>query len=66
MSIISKIFERKIREYLSLALIKIENKQTLQYKERESPILHVEQVSKNLGEQGRLQNLVETFIGQAR
>ena len=64
MSIISKIFERKIREYLSLAPIKTKNKLTLQYKERESPILHVEQVSKNLGEHDRLQILVDTFTGQ--
>ena len=34
------------------------------YKERDSPILHIEQVSKNLGENGQLQILVETFIGQ--
>ena len=27
--------------------------------------MHIEQVSKNLGEHGRLQSLVETFIGQA-
>ena len=27
--------------------------------------MHVEQVSKNVGEHGRLQSLVETFIGQA-
>ena len=27
--------------------------------------MHIEQVSKNIGEQGRLQSLVETFIGQA-
>ena len=52
MSITPNIFERKIREYPYLAPIKTENKQPLQYKERESPILHVEQVSKNLGEHG--------------
>ena len=27
--------------------------------------MHLEQVSKNIGEHGRLQSLVETFIGQA-
>ena len=27
--------------------------------------MHVEQVSKNIGEHGRLQSLVETFTGQA-
>ena len=44
--------------------INIDNKQTFRYKERESPVLHVEQVSKNLGEHGRLQSLVERFRGQ--
>ena len=27
--------------------------------------MHVEQVSKNIGEHGRIQSLVETFTGQA-
>ena len=27
--------------------------------------MHIEQVSRNIGEHGRLQSLVETFIGQA-
>ena len=34
------------------------------YKEIESPILHIEQVSKNLGEHGQLQILVEMFTGK--
>ena len=62
---IPKIFEKIIREYPSLAPIKTDNKQSLRYKERESPALHVEQVSKNLGEHAQLQSLVETFTGQA-
>ena len=41
------------------------NTQLPQYKERDSPVMHVEQVSKNIGEHGRLQSLVETFTGQA-
>ena len=45
--------------------INIDNKQNIWYKERESPVLHVEQVSKNLAEHDRLQILVETFTGQA-
>ena len=52
----TKIFERKVREYPSLAPLKIENRQSLRYKERESPALHIEQVSKNIG---------EAFTGQA-
>ena len=42
------------------------NLSSLMYKECESPIAHIEEVSKNVGEQGRLQSLVETFTGQAR
>ena len=57
------IFERKIREYPSLAPIRPENRQSLRYKERESLVLHIEQVSKNIGEHSRLQILVEMFIG---
>ena len=64
-SIIPNIFEIKIREYPSLAPIQIEHKQSLRYKEREPPVLHIEQVSKNFGDHGRLQILVETFTGQA-
>ena len=41
------------------------NLNTKRYKERESPVMHVEQVSKNIAEHGRIQSLVETFIGQA-
>ena len=59
--IIPKIFEKKIREYPSLAPINIDNKQNIWYKERESPVVHVEQVSNNLGEHSRLQSLVEMF-----
>ena len=40
-------------------------RQIPRYKERESLVMHIEQVSKNIGEHGRLQSLVETFIGQA-
>ena len=65
MSIIPKIFERKIREYPSLAPIKIENIQALRYKERESPVLHIEQVSKNIGEHSLIQSLFKTFTSQA-
>ena len=40
-------------------------KQIPRYKERESLVMHIEQVSKNFGEHVQLQSLVETFIGQA-
>ena len=64
---IPNIFERKIREYPTLAPVKNESSNTppLRYKECESPSSHVEEVSKNVGEQGQIQSLVDTFIGQA-
>ena len=65
MSIVPKIFEKKIREYPNLKPTNVNNTQIPRYKERESPIMHIEQVSKNIGEHGRLQSLVETFTGQA-
>ena len=49
-----KIFEHKIREYPSPT--PVDNvpscRPPLRYKERESPAVHVEQVSKNIREQG--------------
>lgn len=41
------------------------NLPSLHYKERDSPTNHVKEVYKNVGEQGHLQSLIETFIGQA-
>ena len=61
MSIVPKIFEKKIREHPTLQPTNLNNTQLPRYKERESPVMHVEQVSKNIGEHGRLQSLVETF-----
>ena len=65
MSIVPKIFEKKIREYSTLQPTNVNTTQIPRYKERESLAMHVEQVSKNIVEHGRLQSLVETFIGQA-
>ena len=48
-----------------LNLTNVSIRQIPRYKERESPVMHIEQVSKNIGEHGRLQSLVETFTGQA-
>ena len=64
MSIVPKIFEKKIREYPTLQPTNVNTTQIPRYKERESLVIHVEQVSKNIGEHGRLQSLVETFTGQ--
>ena len=65
MSIIPKIFENKTREYPTLKPANVSIKQIPIYKERDSLVMHIEQVSKNIVEHGRLQSLVETFIGQA-
>ena len=62
---IPKIFEKKSREYPTLKLTNISIKQIPRYKEKESLVMHIEQVSRNIGEHGRLQSLVETFTGQA-
>ena len=55
----------KVRERPTLQPTNLNTTQLPRYKERESPVMHVEQVSKNIGEHGRLQSLVETFTGQA-
>ena len=61
MSIVPKIFKKKIREYPTLNPTNVNTTQIPRYKERESPVMHVEQVSKNIGEHGQLQRLVETL-----
>ena len=65
-SIIPKTIKKRISEYSTIITTKKEstNIPLLRYRERESPIVHIEEVSKNVGEQGQLQSLVETFIGQ--
>ena len=65
MSIVPKLFEKKIREYPTLQPTNVNTTQIPRHKETESPVMHVEQVSKKIGEHGRLQSLVENFIGQA-
>ena len=57
-SIIPKIFKKKSREYPTLNRTNVSIRQIPRYKERESPFMHIEQVSKNIGEHGRLQSLV--------
>ena len=53
-SIIPKIFEKKRKEYPTLKSTNISIKQIPRYKERESLVMHIEQVSKNFREHGRL------------
>ena len=49
-SIIPKFFEKKLRERPILQPMNLNTSQLPRYKERESPVMHVEQVSKNIGE----------------
>ena len=67
MSTVPKLFEKNVRECLSLVPTSTELKllQPLRYQERDSPSAHINEVSKAIGDQGRLQSLVETFTGQA-
>ena len=60
-----KKFEKKTKEYPTLKPTNVNITQVPRYKERESPAMHIEQVSRNIGEHGQLQSLVETFTGQA-
>ena len=66
MSTTPRIFEKKVQEVPSLVPTSTESKplRPLRYKERESPSIHVNEVSKDIGDQGRLQSLVKTFMGQ--
>ena len=63
-SIVPKIVENKVREYPTLIPNNVANKK-LRFKEVDSPTFHLNKVSKKIGDQGRLQSLVESFIGQA-
>ena len=63
-SIVPKVMEKKIREYPTI----IPNNTTnlkLRFKETKSLAKHLNTVTKNLGDQSRLQSLVESFTGQA-
>jgi len=63
--LVPKIFEKKIKEYPTLIMIDIEHIKLpkLIFKGTTSPTIHVNEVSKNIRDQGRLQSLVVTFIG---
>ena len=63
-SIVPKVIEEKIREYPTLIPNNIANSK-LRFKEIESPVEHLNEVTKNIGDQGCLQSLVESFTGQA-
>ena len=57
----TKIFEKKMSNYPTL--VSSNNNSfdlpPLRYKERDSPTIHVNEVTKKIGEQGHIQNLVE-------
>ena len=61
--IVPKVIYKKIREYPTLISNNIANSK-FRFKEMESPTIHLNEVTKNIGDQGRLQSLVESFIGQ--
>ena len=63
-SIVPKVIEKKIREYPTIIPNNTTNSK-LRFKETESPAEHLNTVTKNLGDQGHLQSLVESFTGQA-
>ena len=63
-SIVPKVIEKKIREYPTLIPNNTANSK-LRFKEIESPVEHLNEVTKNIGDQDHLQSLVESFTGQA-
>ena len=63
-SIVPKIVEKKVREFPTLIPNNVANT-NLRFKEVDSPTVHLNEVSKNIGDQGHLQSLVESFTGQA-
>ena len=59
-----KIVEKKVKEYPILIPSNVRNTK-LRFKELDSLVVHLNKVSKNIGDQGCLHSLVESFIGQA-
>ena len=63
-SIVLKIVEKKVREYPTLIPNNLANSKLI-FNEIESPTVHLNEVTKNIGDQDHMQSLVESFIGQA-
>ena len=59
-----KIVKKKVKEYPTLIPNNVGNTK-LGFKELDSPAIHLNEVSRNIGNQGHLQILVESFTGQA-
>jgi hypothetical protein len=57
--------ERKLKKTLTLILTHTNARKPLWFSERNSLSVHVDEVSKSVGDQGRIQSLVESFTGQA-
>ena len=53
-----KIVEKKVKEYPTLIPNNVGNPK-LRFKEVDSPTIHLNEVSKNIGDRGHLQSLVE-------
>ena len=62
-SIVPKVIEKKIREYPTLIPNNTTNSKS-RFKEVESPAEHLNAATKNIGDQGHLQSLFESFTGQ--
>ena len=62
-SIVPKIVQKKVREYPTLIPNNVANSK-LRFKEADSPTIHLNEIYKNIGDQGHLQSLVESFTGQ--
>ena len=58
-----KIIEKKAKEYPTLIPNNVGNPKLI-FKEVDSPTIHLNEVSKNIGDQGRLESLVEYFTRQ--
>ena len=58
-----KIVEKKVKEYPTLIPNNVVNSK-LRFKEVYSPTIHLNEVSKNIGDQSHLQILVEYFTGK--
>ena len=63
-SLVSKIIEKKVKEYPTLIPNNV-NTPKLRFKEADFPKIHLNEVSKNIGDQGCLQSLVESLTGKA-
>ena len=62
--VVPKIIEKKVKEYPTLIPTNV-NTPKLRFKEENSPTIYLNEVSNNIGDQGHLQSLVESFTRKA-